>query len=33
VCLRYGEVRARRADTIHPLESKQIAGGINHRNG
>jgi hypothetical protein len=31
-CLRYGEVRACRADAVHPPESKQITGGINHRN-
>lgn len=29
-CLLDGEIRACRADTIHPLESKQIPGGINH---
>jgi hypothetical protein len=31
-CLPYGEVRACWADAIHPLESKQITGGMNHRN-
>jgi hypothetical protein len=29
-CLLDGKIRACRADTIHPLESKQIAGRIDH---
>jgi hypothetical protein len=29
-CLLNGEVRAGRADTIHPLESEQIPGRIHH---
>jgi hypothetical protein len=29
-CLLDGKLRACRADTIHPLESQQVACGINH---
>ena len=32
-CLLDGEVRAVRADTVHPLERQQISGGIDHRDG